>query len=161
MESNEISIGMGSFEVRKEGYVLTCVGIGSCIATVIYDPVQKIYGMGHIMLPFRQTAITQNPNKFADVCIPNMIKDILYLGGERKNLAAKIAGGAHMFPTMESKTVTVNTRNIDAVKKVLADESIKIVAEDTGGNLGRTVKIDTTTGEVTVIIRSTGESKRI
>jgi chemotaxis protein CheD len=161
MEAEEIVIGMGSFEVKGPGFVLSCVGIGSCVATIIYDPQNKVYGIGHIMLPYQQNTQTTNPNKFADVCIPNMIKDLLYLGGERRKLVAKISGGAHMFPTLKQTTMTINSKNVEAVKEVLKKERIPILAEDTGGSIGRTIKLDTATEKVTIVMRSTGEEKNL
>ena len=64
------------------------------------------------------------------------------------NLTAKIAGGAQMFAS--SKIMSIGDRNVKAVKETLNNYSIKIIAEQTGKNFGRTVYFDTSTGNVEV-----------
>ena len=155
-ESHDINVGMGKYAVIKEGCKLMTMGIGSCIATLIYDSVAKVYGMAHIMLPFQGdfSRKTQNANKYADVGIRNMIHDMEELGAKRGNMKAKIAGGAHMFPSLEEHPNSVNRKNAEAVRQVLAEEGIKIVAEDIGGNSGRTIIFNIEDEEFKVIVKS-------
>lgn len=157
----EINVGMGHFTVKGPGFNLKCLGIGSCIAVAIYDKKNKIYGLAHIMLPFSDEQIKKgNPNKFADQCIPNMVKEMMIEGAEIKELRAKIAGGAHMFPSLK-KNLLINERNQVAVKEVLHKMNIPIIGQDLGGNSGRTTIFNTTKEEYKIIIRSQGTEKII
>lgn len=158
----EITVGMGKYEIKKEDTLLVCVGIGSCISTVIMDSQNKVYGMAHVMLPNYNPSInTTNPNRYANVCIPNMIKDMIALGAKKENLKAKIAGGAHMFATFVPDKESINLKNIRAVKEVLQEETIPILAEDIGGNAGRTIKFNVDIEEFKIIIRANNEEKTI
>jgi len=160
MESTDTIVGMGKFAVTSVGPKLTCLGIGSCIAVIISDRINNIFGMAHVMLAYRNEDFkTTNPNKYADVCIPNMINEMVASGAEKSHLKAKIAGGAHMFPSLGDDILSINIKNIEAVKTTLKKEGIQLLAEDTGGHNGRTVILDTTTREIKVLIRSLGEER--
>jgi chemotaxis protein CheD len=159
---NEIIVKMGAYAVCKKGPVLTCLGIGSCIATILFDRVNQVYGMSHSMLPLMPpNRQTENPNRYADVCINNMLEDMIKLGAKKINIFAKIAGGAHMFSTLSSTTLTINIQNIEAVKKVLLNLNIKLLAEDTGGIVGRTIHFSTLNERVEILMRSAGILKEL
>lgn len=71
-------------------------------------------------------------------------------GCKKQNMEAKLVGGANMFPSVYSETENVGHDNVTAVKKILKDEGIKIIGEDLGGNIGRSVELNTLTGIVSV-----------
>jgi chemotaxis protein CheD len=158
----DITVGMGAFEICGKGPTLVCLGIGSCIAVMCYDGNNQVYGMAHVMLPLMpENSNSGNPNRYADVCIPNMIEGMLSRGAKKENIRCKISGGAHMFPSLKSNALTINIQNIEAVKKVLTNQNINILAEDTGGNVGRTIKFFTDSERVEIIMRSTGIMKEL
>lgn len=93
-----IKVGMADLKVCKCPDALTTLGLGSCVGVALYDPVTKISGLLHCMLP-DSTAIRNNSNiaKFADTGIDELIKQMVALGANRGRLVAKIAGGAQML----------------------------------------------------------------
>ncbi len=89
--------------------------------------------------------------KFADKAIPTMIGRMVNWGAHKKNIVAKIAGGAHMFPSIKDKMVMdIGKRNLNVIKYLLGKSGIKIIAEDTGLNIGRTIKFDIGTGRLMI-----------
>lgn len=113
---------------------------------------KKIIGMAHIMLPSSKIA-TANTNraKFADTGIVDLLEKMTALGAERKEIVSKIAGGAQMFNFAGSnETLKIGARNSEAVKQVLNELRIPIVAEDIGGNHGRTIEISSEDGKLMV-----------
>ncbi|MCA9254454.1 MAG: hypothetical protein KDA33_02405 [Phycisphaerales bacterium] len=86
--------------------------------------------------------------KFADTAVDALIEDVAGAGGQLKRLAAKISGGASMFGTNVDKGI--GERNIQAVKERLKKHTIRLLAEDVGGNKGRRMILDPASGEVTV-----------
>ena len=116
------------------------------------------------MLP-DSTAITNNKNipKFADTGIEELVRQIVALGGNRSRLVAKIAGGAQMFAFQSSSgsggAIKVGERNVEATKKKLAELKIRILAEDTGLNYGRTVVFYPETGDY--VIKAVGKSETV
>ena len=93
-----IKVGMADYKVGRSPSTLISYGLGSCIGVSLYDPIRKIGGLLHIMLPdSTQARASDNPAKFADTGIPLMINDVVALGATRARLVAKIAGGAQMF----------------------------------------------------------------
>ena len=135
------------------------MGLGSCVGIALRDPVTKIGGLAHIMLP-DSTTIRNNSNipKFADTGIEELVKQVTRKGANRSRLVAKIAGGAQMFGfNSNSEMVRVGERNVQATKKKLAQMRIPILAEDTGKNFGRTVIFYPETGDF--VIRAVGKQE--
>ncbi|MBR6889218.1 MAG: chemotaxis protein CheD [Selenomonadaceae bacterium] len=154
-----IKVGMADYKVGRSPSNLISYGLGSCIGVSLYDPVRKVGGLLHIMLPdSTQARASDNPAKFADTGIPLMINDVVALGATKARLVAKLAGGAQMFAFSNATDIMrVGTRNAEVCKQVLKRNGIKIIAEDTGGNYGRTVSIDLATGVYKVKTIDRGE----
>lgn len=147
--SHMIRIGMADLNVCKAPDIITTLGLGSCIGLTLYDPVTKIGGMVHYMLPDSSTILdNSNIAKFADTGIPELLQRVLKAGANRNSLEAKIAGGAKMFAVSRSSNIgNIGERNTIAAKEILKKLNIKLVAEDTGLNFGRTVELHCDTGE--------------
>ncbi|MBR1805010.1 MAG: chemotaxis protein CheD [Selenomonadaceae bacterium] len=154
-----IKVGMADYKVGRSPSTLISYGLGSCIGVSLYDPQRKIGGLLHIMLPdSTQARASDNPAKFADTGIPLMINDVIALGASRSRLVAKIAGGAQMFAFANATDIMrVGTRNAETCKQILKRNGIRVIAEDTGGNYGRTVSIDLNTGAYKVKTIDRGE----
>ncbi|MCM0650477.1 chemotaxis protein CheD [Clostridium swellfunianum] len=152
MEVREIKVGIADLNAGSAPDKLITVGLGSCIGIALYDKVLGIGGLAHIMLPDSTLFNTvNNPIKFADLAIPMLLSRMEKLGATKKNLRAKIAGGASMFNFSDkSMIMDVGNRNSQAVKAVLEKLSIPILGEDVGGNKGRTMIFDTKTGIVQI-----------
>lgn len=143
-----IKVGMADLKVAKSPDILTTLGLGSCVGIALYDPVLKLGGLAHIMLP-DSTQIKNNSNvaKFADTAIDAMIKELESKGVKTSRLVAKIAGGAHMFEFKNmDDMMRIGSRNVAAVKERLLAYHIPIIGSDTGSNYGRTVELHTDTG---------------
>ena len=158
--SEIIKVGMADLKVCKSPDGITTLGLGSCVGIAIRDPITKIGGLGHVMLP-DSTAIRQNNNiyKFADTGIVELVRLMELEGAKKARMVAKIAGGAQMF-AFQNKTdlVRVGDRNVEASKKALKALGIPILAEDTGENFGRTVIFYPETGDY--VIRAVGKAER-
>ena len=158
--SEIIKVGMADLKVCKSPDGITTLGLGSCLGIAIRDPITKIGGLAHVMLP-DSTAIRQNNNiyKFADTGIVELVRLMELEGAKKARMVAKIAGGAQMF-AFQNKTdlVRVGDRNVEASKKALKALGIPILAEDTGENFGRTVIFYPETGDY--VIRAVGKAER-
>ncbi len=153
-----IKVGMADLKICKEPDALTTIGLGSCVGVALYDPVTKITGLAHVMLP-DSTAIRNNSNiaKFADTGIEELVNQMVKAGASKTRLVAKIAGGAKMFALAGNATSAINIgeQNQAASKKKLKELGIKILAEDCGLNYGRTVEIYSETGKY--LIKAVGK----
>ena len=155
--SQIIKVGMADLKLCKAPDAITTLGLGSCVGIAIRDPITKIGGLAHIMLPdSKNFANTSNIPKFADTGAKELVRIIVAAGANRTRLVAKIAGGAQMFAFQNKTDLTnVGQRNVDAVKAVLAELKIPILASDTGLNFGRTVEFYPETGDY--IIKAVGK----
>jgi chemotaxis protein CheD len=147
--SSVIKVAMADLKVGRAPDTLISYGLGSCIGIAIFDHVTRIGGLAHIMLPdSTQSRAGENPAKFANTAIPILIKETVKLGATQSRLTAKIAGGSQMFSfSSTSDIMRIGERNAEAVKAILKKEGLQILAEDTGGNYGRTVELILETGK--------------
>ena len=138
-----IKVGMADLKVGKNPDSLISYGLGSCVGIALYDAQTKVGGLAHIMLPdSTQARATDNTAKFADTAIPVLLEQILRLGAQKSRVTAKIAGGSQMFSFAQATDIMrIGDRNAEAVREVLKAHSIRILAEDVGGNYGRTVEL--------------------
>jgi chemotaxis protein CheD len=144
-------LGMGDYAVTASpGAVLCCIGLGSCIAICVYDHMVKIGGMVHVVLPHTGTP-DGHPMKYANTAVPFLLQEMIKKGGVKDRLTIKIAGGAQMAlsPGLRDSFRT-GERNLEEIKAALQRERVSIAAGDTGGNMGRTVRMYVDTGKVTV-----------
>ena len=158
---NSIKVGMADLKVAKAPDSLITLGLGSCIGLTMYDPVTKVGGMVHYMLP-DSTQVRNNTNiaKFADTGIDELLRKVVAAGANRSRLVAKIAGGAKMFETTGGSNIgNIGARNAEAAKAILKQKGIRLIAEDTGLNYGRTVELHCETGEF--YIKSVGKNVKV
>lgn len=159
--SQVIRVGMADLNVCKSPDIITTLGLGSCIGLTLYDPVTKIGGMVHYMLP-DSTQMRNNSNiaKFADTGIDELLRRVVKAGASRTRLVAKIAGGAKMFEVSGMSNVgNIGERNAIAARDKLKELNIRLLAEDTGLNYGRTVELHCETGEF--YIKAVGKPLKI
>ena len=152
-----IKVGMADLKIAKNPDILTTLGLGSCIGIAVWDPMTKIGGLAHIMLP-DSTKIRNNSNiaKFADTGIDELIRLMLQAGANKNKLVAKSAGGARMFEVSGATTVgNIGEKNAIASKEKLKQLGIPLLAEDTGLNYGRTVELDCSNGNY--LIKAVGK----
>lgn len=149
---NVIRVGMADLQSSRHPCVITTLGLGSCVGIALYDPGRRIAGLAHIMLPSSQQARNNsNIEKFADTAIVKLVDDMVRLGALKTQIVAKLAGGAQMFSFSDaSEMMRIGSRNVAASKGVLESLRIPVIAEDTGGNYGRTIEINSVNGKLMI-----------
>jgi chemotaxis protein CheD len=138
------------------------IGLGSCIGVCLYDPGAKIGGIAHVMLPAaiknRSSRGEINRAKFGDTAVEALLESMLDAGALSARIVAKIVGGAHMFHIPDDRCLlNLGVRNTEAVKLALQKCHLPLVADDTGGQYGRTITLDTATGCVVIKTINYGE----
>jgi chemotaxis protein CheD len=150
-EVYEIRVKVADYAVASEGIFAT-IGLGSCVAIVLYDPVAHIGGLAHILLPdVSMSRDRSNPAKFPSTIVPILLEEMGRLGASKKRIRAKIVGGASMFANLiPNGAMNIGERNVLAVRDVLGHANIPIVAADTGSDHGRSVYLSIDDGRVEV-----------
>jgi chemotaxis protein CheD len=147
---NVITVGIADCQVsNSQDAVLTTHALGSCIAVAIHDPVAQVAGLLHFMLP--DSSIDREkkqPFKYADTGIPALFKAACALGAQKKRLHIRLIGGAQ---TMDPNGIfNIGKRNHLACRKLLWAEGLMIRAEDVGGSVSRTVRMEVGSGRLVV-----------
>ena len=155
-------IGIAEAAVVRNPDSVTTLGLGSCIGVAMFDSSLRIGGLVHVMLPDSKLSKTKDFNaaKFADTGVPLLFDMMLKAGAGKSRIVAKIAGGAQMFSIGSSgdSILRIGPQNADACRAALRKLWIPLVAEETGGNHGRTVELFTDSGEYE--IRAIGKEKK-
>lgn len=136
--------------------VLVTYSLGSCIGVALYDPLQKIGGLIHCMLPLSKVdpeRAKEVPYMFVDTGLPLMLQTLINMGANKNRLVAKVAGGAVLLD--DNGMFRIGERNHIVVRKLLWKNNILISSEDVGGTTARTVYLQINDGKT--IIKSAGK----
>jgi len=156
----EVRVKVADYAVAADG-LITTIGLGSCVAIILYDSVARVGGLAHVLLPEESMSRDRtNPAKFPATAVPLVLEQMQKLGAIPGRVRAKIAGGASMFANFSSANgINIGERNVAAVREALAARRIEIVGEDTGSDHGRSVYFYLTDGRVEV--RSVRKGSRV
>jgi len=144
-----IKVGIAEYRVTTESALLTTSGLGSCIGIAIYDTRNTVAGLVHVMLPSAADIDGGNRAKFADTGIEALIEAMADAGASTDTMEAKIAGGSDMLDFSENGS-SIGSRNAEKVRETLDEHGVPVVAEDLGGDHGRSVKLEADTGNLVV-----------
>jgi len=149
--TGEVVVGIADFAVAGGDAVLVTAGLGSCVAVVLHDATTGIAGLAHILLPSAGRGPPSiHPARYADSGIPLLVDEMRRRGARGDRIVARLAGGARMFTALLSSGINMGQRNVDATRSVLYRVGIPIVAQDVGGEHGRSVRVIAATGVMTV-----------
>ena len=143
-----VVVGVADCHVTSDtAAVLVTYALGSCIAVAIHDPVARVGGLLHFMLPEGAPGPPQqdrNPYMYADSGIPLLFREAYEKGAEKRRLRVHVAGGAQvMDPT---GVFSIGKRNSVAMRKIFWKAGVLIHGDETGGNIARTVRLEIASG---------------
>ncbi len=156
----KIIVGMADMKITNDtDATLITYSLGSCIGISIYDPVSKVGGMLHYMLPEANLDLEkarQRPYMFADSGIPLLFKKSYELGAKKQRLHVKVAGGSQILD--DNGYFNIGKRNYAAVRKLFWRNGVMIEAEDVGGSVNRTMSLNMQDG--TVLLKISGKVEK-
>jgi len=151
-----IVVDIADLAVSKDpNATLITYSLGSCIGVAIWDPVARVGGMLHYMLPdstLSPDKAASSPAMFADTGIPKLFRTAYELGATKQRLVVKIAGGAQLLD--DHGTFNIGKRNYLALRKIFWKNGVMIAAEDVGGAISRTLRLHVGTGVVSIKSRN-------
>ena len=152
-------VGVGDYKVSDvPAEVITTYALGSCIGVTIHDPVGRIGGMLHFMLPESSLDLSKaraRPCMFADTGIVVVLQALRELGAVKSRLQVRLAGGAQMLDA--AGVFNIGKRNYAAVRKILWQSGLMIQSEDVGGTASRTIRLDIASGQTWIRATATGD----
>lgn len=152
-ESYVAKILPGEFYVSGVGEIISTV-LGSCVSACVRDPVLRIGGMNHFMLPLHgghsdvawEGAPISSETRYGNWAMEYLINELLKAGAVRNRLEVKVFGGGQVLANMTN----VGAKNIHFVEEYLHKEGMNIAAKDMGGTHPRKVLYFSDTGKVLV-----------
>lgn len=149
-------VGIADMKMASFEGTLITYALGSCIGICLYDPFIKLAALVHVMLPLNMETGRKSPMKYADTGIRETLRQMEGRGAKRTRIVAKIAGGARMFDVPGNGSLgNIGQRNIESVHMTLKREGIRLLREDVGGTVARTLEFDVATGQG--LVRSYGK----
>jgi chemotaxis protein CheD len=147
---HKVIVGIAELAVsNNQNAILTTYSLGSCLGISIYDPVAKVGGLLHIMLPDSRIDANKarnQPAMFVDTGVPALFRAAYQLGAQKHRVQICIAGGAQIMDN--SGYFNIGKRNYEALTRLLAEHQLNIHAEQVGGMVNRTVYVSLATGDV-------------
>jgi chemotaxis protein CheD len=149
---NVITVRLGELAVSDNpDDVLVAMGLGSCVGICAYDPIVRVAGLLHAVLPERNGASTGSDAKYVDTGIQRLIAEMEERGADRRRIIIRMAGGAEMLIAPGfGNGLRIGSRNIEAAHSAIRQERLRLAGEETGGSAGRTVRLFVGTGVMTV-----------
>ena len=145
-------VAAGEHRVATGGQTLSALGLGSCVAVVLYDEVSKIGGLAHVMLPDPSYSSTpERVMKFGSTAVPRLVSEMVAAGADPELITALRVGGASMFEELRSpEQPNIGERNVLAARSALVEVGIQVVGEEVGGGHGRSIHFSVQDGRVMV-----------
>ncbi len=144
----KLTVGIADMKMLQWDGELITYALGSCIGICLYDPGVKLGALIHIMLPINMEAGRKNTMKYADTGIRETLKQMEGRGARKARMVAKIAGGAKMFEVSGNTSLgNIGQRNIESVRMNLRREGIRIISENVGGTVARTLSFFPASGQ--------------
>ncbi len=158
--TDKLVVGIADMKMASREGMLITYALGSCIGICLYDPVLRLAALVHVMLPLNMETGRKSPLKYADTGIRETLRQMEARGAKRNRVTAKIAGGARMFDVPGNGSLgNIGQRNIESVRMTLKKEGVRLLKEDVGGSVARTLLFDAATGQACV--RSYGKPELI
>lgn len=156
-----IVVGVSDMKVSNDldSLVITYF-LGSCIGICVYDPIVRVGGILHFMLPdsgLDAGKTQQRPLMFADTGIPALFKAAYKLGAKKQRMKVIVVGGAQVLD--QKGFFNIGKRNFMAVKKIFWKNNVMIDYQEVGGNANRTIKVAVKNGDVWIKTSGRGEKK--
>ena len=147
----KVTVGIADMKILQWRGELITYALGSCIGICLYDPETKLASLIHIMLPINMETGRKNTMKYADTGIRETVRQLEARGARKARMVAKIAGGAKMFEMSEKAGLgNIGQRNIESVRLNLRREGIRILAENVGGSVARTLSFFPENGQAQI-----------
>lgn len=142
-------VGIAQLAISRPPSRLACLGLGSCVAVILYDPLVKLGGVVHVLLPKAPNHFDRD-EKYADTGTKKLVESMIQQGASKVRLYARLVGGAEMFTAINMALANIGRDNIFEARRVLHNNSVRIIAEETSGKKGRSMYFDLETGKVLV-----------
>jgi len=145
-------VTIGEAKVGGADTILYTLGLGSCVAIVVYDGDRRIGGLAHALLPNPRAGRSPTPPaRYATTAVDVLLTLMEGAGANPRRLRARLAGGASMFDTVLSDGGRqLGMRNVEAARTALARAGVPVDREDVGGHHGRSVYLHVSEGHVVV-----------
>lgn len=152
LNGRDLIVRVADLKVSAGDDTLVTVGLGSCVAIILYDPNVRVGGLAHVLLPSPALSRREvNPAKSAQTAVPLLLEQMARLGASPRRITARIAGGASMFAALSAPgTINMGERNVVSTRNALMTHAIPLIGEDVGADYGRTVRFRVADGRVDI-----------
>jgi len=158
--SDATPVRLGEYALARGEGRLSALGLGSCVAVILYEPDAKVGALAHVVLPSDDAGRSRGPSaKYAPAAVALLMSEMRKAGADPAKMTARLVGGACMFASLVPPgSVHVGQRNVESCRTALQTAGVRTVSEDVGAEYGRSVVIDVADGSV--LVRSVGRGEK-
>lgn len=147
---DRVKVGVADYAVATGDTKITTSGLGSCVGIALGDPDTKVAGLAHVMLPApTESARESKPAKAVPTAVEQLLAAVEDGGADRDRIEAKLTGGSQMLE-FSGVGEAVGKRNVEQSRETLASFDVELVAEDVGGDYGRSLELHPASWTLTV-----------
>lgn len=149
---NQVTVNISDARISRspDGQIIT-YALGSCLGLTVYDPVSRVGGILHCLLPLSNQMpdrAKQEPYMFVDTGVPKFLNDFFAHGGDAKRMIVKAAGCGNMQD--EKNHFNIGQRNLTVLRKILWKNNIVLAGEVVGGSNAKTLILRVSDGQTCV-----------
>ena len=150
-----VIVGMADMKVTdKPDETLITYALGSCLGIIVHDPVARVAGLLHVMLPSSEIDAAKakiQPAMFVDTGVPLLFKECYRLGARKERMTVSVAGGSFAGKSDADDSFQIGKRNMITLRKLLWKNGVLISADETGGlQQSRTMSVQVDSGIVSL-----------
>ncbi len=152
MNGPRVVVKVSELIVTEAPATLVAVALGSCVAVILHDPLSRVGGMAHVLMPNQSMGrLSGEPGRYAPTAVAAMVERMIARGARAPSMVARLVGGASMFISLTPPgTIQMGDRNVVAAREALHRHGIRLIGEAVGGDFGRTAEFDLDTGRIVV-----------
>lgn len=162
IDRKRIIVGVAAAAVSNDASaVIVTHALGSCLGVAIYDPVARVAGIFHPMLPSASVSpgrAKENPFSCVDSGFSAFMAKLTKLGAIKERMVVKVAGGGQMYSTGNADFFDIGRRNFNSLRKILWAEKMLIKAESVGGTKPQTLFLHVADGSTIISIEGKAHS---
>lgn len=147
LPNERVYVHPGQTAASAQGATITTI-LGSCVAVCLFDPVARVGGLNHFLLP--RAPLGAPSARFGDIAVPRLIESVCALGALPSRLEAKIIGGACVLDAYRGGPSHIGRSNVRAALEALIETRIVVVTMEVGGDRARRVVFRPGTGDLLI-----------
>ena len=145
-----VHVHQGQFKIGSSADMVLTTVLGSCVSACLHDPVAKVGGMNHFLLPDTVGSGGSEETRYGVHLMEVLLNALLQAGAQRQRVTAKVFGGARVVAGLSD----IGARNAEFVVRFLKAEGIPVLGQSLKGDMARRLQFWPASGRTRQLLLS-------